>query len=177
VKGVLPTSNWIDDVLSDSFPASDPPSWTLGIARTDPAAMPAGRAAPLGFLVMLQPRDLVPHFAVSNFRGERVQYSSIWQRKHLVLVTLPDLEAASRNYADRLMARVRGLNEDDTEWIVTGDRVAGIPCPGVVVADRWGEVVHVAHPSEIADLPMPDELFEWVHYMQHQCPECEGEAK
>lgn len=26
----------IDDVLADSFPASDPPSWNPGVARPDP---------------------------------------------------------------------------------------------------------------------------------------------
>jgi hypothetical protein len=26
----------IDDVLADSFPASDPPSWNLGVTRPDP---------------------------------------------------------------------------------------------------------------------------------------------
>jgi len=35
-------SNWtaqaIDDVLADTFPASDPPSWTPGIVRPAPAA-------------------------------------------------------------------------------------------------------------------------------------------
>ena len=35
---------WIDDVLADSFPASDPPSWTPGMAR--PAPRPAPAVAP-----------------------------------------------------------------------------------------------------------------------------------
>jgi hypothetical protein len=126
---------------------------------------------------MLQPYDLVPHFEVTDLRGERVRYSSIWQRKNLVLVTLPDPDPSSRDYAGRLMARVRGPNEDDTAWIVTRDRVAGLPHPGVVVADRWGEVVHVAHALQAQDLPGPDEIAGWVRYVQHRCPECEGEAK
>lgn len=126
---------------------------------------------------MLKPPEIVPHFDLTTLRGERVRYASIWQRKNLVLVTVPDSDSPSRDYAEALMARVRVLDQDDTEWIVTRDRVAGIPSPGVVVADRWGEIVHAAYPSRAADLPMPDELFEWVQYLQHRCPECEGEAK
>ena len=126
---------------------------------------------------MLQPYDLLPHFEVADLGGERVSYSSIWQRKNLVLVMLPDADPPSRNYADRLIAKVRGLNDDDTKWIVTEDRVAGVPCPSVVVADRWGEVAHVAHPTAVDGLPTPEELVEWVRYLEYRCPECEGEAR
>ena len=38
----------IDDVLADSFPASDPPSWNSGVARLDAVAGRSGRQAAVG---------------------------------------------------------------------------------------------------------------------------------
>ena len=37
----------LDEALADSFPASDPPSWTPGISRLRPADRFAGVAAPV----------------------------------------------------------------------------------------------------------------------------------
>lgn len=125
---------------------------------------------------MLQPDDTVPNFDVMTVGGERLDYSSIWQRKNLVLVTLTDLDSPSRDYVDALIARARGSN-DDTTWLATRDRIRGVPCPGVVVADRWGEIAYVASPPRVEDLPTPDELLAWVEYLAHRCPECEGEAR
>ena len=51
-------ANWIDEVLAGSFPASDPPSWTLGVARPAPTILrPVPRAAPLTFLVSYVPDE------------------------------------------------------------------------------------------------------------------------
>lgn len=126
---------------------------------------------------MLQLGDLLPHFKVTDLYGKRFDYSSIWQRKNLVLVMLSDTDSLTRSYAEQLMVRGRDSKEDDTEWVVTCDRIAGMPNPGAVVADRWGELMHVAHAPDVAHLPPPDELGEWVDYVQHRCPECEGETK
>jgi len=97
---------------------------------------------------------------VTDLWGDRVRYASIWQRKKLVLVLLPDSNSPSRHYAEQLVAKVRDLN-DDTEWILTRDRVEGPPCPGVVVADEWGEIAHSVHSLRVEDLPPCDELIDW----------------
>jgi peroxiredoxin len=52
----------------------------------------------------------------------------------------------------------------------------GIGGAGVVIADPWGEVFHVACAGAGHDLPGADEVVEWVRYLAVQCPECQGEA-
>ena len=127
---------------------------------------------------MLQAHDLVPHFNVAVLGGERFAYAEIWQRKNLVLILLPQSEpAAGAKYVSRLTVQTSKLNGNDTALVITRDRVCGLPSPGVVVADRWGEIQYVADASGVDDLPSPQELIEWLQYVQSQCPECEGEAE
>ena len=167
----------IDAVLADSFPASDPPPWTPAIAMLCPPG-PAAFRERATRTDTLKPGDLLPHFTVTDLDGRRVDYSSsIWQRKQLVLVMLSDNGPSSHSYAEQLMGEGRSTQDDDTAWLVTQDRIAGLPSPGAIVADRWGELIHVAQAPALADLPRPSELVEWAEYVQHRCPECEGEAR
>ena len=127
---------------------------------------------------MLQRGDSVPHFDVKTIGGELSSYSTIWQRRHLVLVAIPATESeALGTYISELVARRSEFTAKDAECVVTADRVPGIQSPAVVIADRWGEIVHVATTSQVDDLTSPEELLEWVDYLDRRCPECEGEAK
>jgi peroxiredoxin len=127
---------------------------------------------------MLQRGDSVPHFEVTRFEGEPFTYSTIWQRKNLLLVTIPGLDSESTSaYAADVIARVQEFGDEDLECVITGDRVAGISAPAVVVADRWGEIAFAVEKSDVAELPAPQELIEWLDYVRNQCPECEGEAR
>jgi len=174
VAPVQAAPTWMDDVLADSFPASDPPSWTPGMARPAPMTVQVAQ----GVSPMLQTGDLVPHFTVTTFSGESFNYSDIWQRKNLVLILLPHAEsAASTKFVDQLTARISELTGDDSACVITRDSVSGVPSPGVVVADRWGEIHHVVDGKTVDDLPGPEDVIEWLRFVQHQCPECEGESR
>lgn len=127
---------------------------------------------------MLQPHDQVPQFTVATRDGAVVAYETLWQRKNLLLVLLPETEPeAAAEYAARLDAQLSELTANDTACIVTRDRVPAVPAPGVLVADRWGEIYFVARGERVADLPPVDDLLEWLRYVQHECPECQGEAR
>lgn len=127
---------------------------------------------------MLQPGDPIPHFEVTALHGDAIRYSTIWQRRNLVLITLPAAASeSSANAIAELAARVPELSAHDTACVVTRDTVPGMPVPGLLVADRWGEVVHVANHSSAADLPGLDEVLVWVEHVRNRCPECEGEAR
>ena len=111
--------------------------------------------------------------------GRAFAYSTIWQRMNAVLVILPDFETdeSSRSYAARLMDLTPDWKAANTECIITRETVAGVSAAAVAVADRWGEIVYLADASGPARLPDPEDLLDWIRYLENRCPECEGEAK
>jgi hypothetical protein len=129
---------------------------------------------------MLQPHDNVPHFAVTDIDGGAVTYGSIWQHSHLVLVCLGHALAADEGERERLKAYARSIRQlagADVACVITRDEIPSVPCPGAIVADRWGEIAYVAPADDVHRLPSPDALAEWIEYLRSQCPECEGEAR
>lgn len=124
----------------------------------------------------LQPGDTVPHFEVETVRGDVFEYATIWQRRNLVLVLLGGSESDDR-YARAVSDRSRAFGDFDTQCVITHDELPGLPKPAVLIADRWGEIVYLATAAASDELPSPDDLLEWAAYIQHRCPECEGEAR
>ena len=124
---------------------------------------------------MLRAGDAIPHFTVRTPGGEIVAYRDIWQQRNLVLILMAPQSPALGGDADRIA--IAANEHADSAWIVTADAIEGLPQPGVVVADRWGEIVHVSSTSVDAGLPDVDDLIEWLDFTRMRCPECEGETK
>jgi hypothetical protein len=122
----------------------------------------------------MQVRDQIPHFSVRDSTGATIDYGVIWQRKHLVLVSLPpdghaDTETGpARAYAERLGTACADLSHAGIVYVVTHDPVPGVPSPGAVVADRWGEVVFVSPAGQSAP-PSPNDLAEWARMTAMRC--------
>ena len=127
---------------------------------------------------MVQRGDRVPHFDVEQMDGTRARYRDLWQVRNLLLLSLCDDDGGEFvEYATRLTRRQAEFSAEHTALVVTRARIPGVPRPGVVIADRWGEIYSVVHARSAPELPTMDDLLEWVRYIQHACPECEGEAK
>jgi peroxiredoxin len=127
---------------------------------------------------MLQRGDSVPHFDVRTTEDRRISYATIWQRRNLVLISLPDVtSAACEAYIAQLTLQIAAFAGQNSEYVITRDRVPMISSPSVIVADKWGEIFYVATASDVVDLPPAQELLDWVSYLQTRCPECEGEAR
>ena len=127
----------------------------------------------------LQRGDRVPHFEVTTIDGSRIAYTTIWQRRNLLLVSLDGIGSrapAGAAFVEHLAARQEELRALATAVVITKDAVPGVPCPGVVIADRWGEIYFVGGGTS-GDLPPAGELLEWLAYIQQECPECEGERR
>jgi hypothetical protein len=152
-----------DDSSAAGVPRPQGVHWLQGDDMQETDALQAGRQ--------------VPHFRVRDLDHSSVAYSEIWQRKNLVLVLLPG--DGSRE-ADRCIAELRShmpeLTAHDTVCVMSRDDVAGAPRPGIIIADRWGEI-HFVVGGRVEDLPASAGIVEWLRYVQMQCPECQGETK
>ena len=126
---------------------------------------------------MLTAGDRVPDFEVTTVDHRSIRYESLWQRRNLLLVSIPAHDPDSPAYISDLAGHIDELTAHETVCVVTGDAIAGVPRPGVVAADRWGEIHFVAGPASVRDLPPAAELLEWLRFIQVQCPECQGEAR
>jgi hypothetical protein len=120
----------------------------------------------------------VPHFSVTTIDGEPCVYAELWQKKSLLLVVIPTLASADRDaYISTLRNHIADLTAHDTSCVITSDDVAGVRCPAIIIADRWGEIAFVAEAASAANLPPVDTLIDWLRHVQGRCPECEGEAR
>ena len=86
-------------------------------------------------------------------------------------------ESTAAEYTAVVLDAAPSLAGDDTRLVVTADTIPRIPSPAVVVADGWGEVYYLQAAGRAADLPAPGDLAEWLDFVRHQCPECQGEAR
>ena len=127
---------------------------------------------------LLRAGDLVPHFSVVDAAGRRVSYrDAAWQRRELVLITLPPGAGIAAGSPAGRLAEWGRQAPAEVAVIVTADPVPGMPSCGFAVADRWGEIAVVQPSASPAALPSPEQLAEWVSYVQRQCPECQGETR
>jgi hypothetical protein len=124
----------------------------------------------------LQPGDQVPHFEVQTVDGRVFSYRTIWQRKNLLLLLLSE-SSSDVAHVSNFRAREPEFESLDAECVITREAVAGIRAPAVLVADRWGEIIHIAALSDSERSPSPEHLLGWLEYIRNRCPECEGEAK
>jgi hypothetical protein len=120
----------------------------------------------------------VPHFSVTTIDGNPCTYAELWQKKNLLLVLLPQTRSSDLDgYVSVLQAHSGDLQATDTSCVITRDRVPGVASPGVLIADRWGEIAYVAEAGSASELPLYDSLIDWLRHLQSRCPECEGEAR
>jgi len=128
-------------------------------------------------ITTIRAHDQLPMFTASIGDGTLVDYEDIWQRKNLLLVSLPIDDPTAAAYATAMSLIEPRVPEYDSAAIITTTQIEGMPSPGVVVADRWGEVYYVQAADRASELPAPDELLEWLRFVQIQCPECQGETQ
>jgi hypothetical protein len=120
----------------------------------------------------LQAGDCLPAFTSETLDGREVPDTQLWQRRNVVLLVAPrEVIATQSSYVASLDRRISELKPSDTSLVISHQPIAGVAMRSLVIADRWGEIVHLAHvPS--GNWPSIDDVIEWVEFIRAQCPEC-----
>ena len=126
--------------------------------------------------VVLGPGLHVPHVDLITAAGDRVRYADLWQRRALLLITVRD-PADAGAFEEALGDRDGEIDALGAKAVVSATTLEGLPHPGILVADRWGEICHVSPRPESCTTTFVDELMSWLQFVQARCPECEGEAR
>jgi hypothetical protein len=123
---------------------------------------------------LLHRGNLLPRFDGTTVQGRRLEHEQLWQHRNVVLFVLTaNLHDAARAYLGALDMRLSELKPDDTSLVISDHAVDGVPLDGVVIADRWGEIVYIQGLSpNLAVWPSIDDLLDWVEFVRVKCPEC-----
>lgn len=121
----------------------------------------------------------MPHVQLRRLDGSHFDYGDVWQRRNLLLIALGAGPArdADAPWLEALESDRSACELHEAVVVVTRDAVPGLTAPGVVVVDRWGEVVFAEAAASVSALPATETLVEWLRFVDHACPECEGEAR
>ena len=117
--------------------------------------------------IMLAPGAQLPHLTLTSVTGDTIAYRDLWQRCNVAIVCTADAEVA-RPFVNA----TADFAERNAVCLVTRETHEVLPCPGIVIGDRWGEIVHVAR-----EVPRVEDVLEWLDHLEQRCPECEGEAR
>lgn len=117
---------------------------------------------------MFEPRLRVPHFVVTSVDGDVVDYRAIWQNANLLLVCLDESEASQplAVIAAELAGRSSEFAALQSRLVVTRDAIPTVSHPGVVIADRWGEIHATLDSAAVTDA---NDLVEWLRFIERRC--------
>src|SRR5688572_6083934 len=93
--------------------------------------------------------------ATNRGEGALVDYHDVWQKMNLVLVTLADDDPTAEAYAMSLSVLGPVIASQEVGFIVTSSHIEEVASPGVVVADRCGQVYYVSYSNRASELPGP----------------------
>jgi peroxiredoxin len=101
-------------------------------------------------------------------------YAEIAGEEAEVLSAVPATVRESALFGDRFDLPFPVLADEAGEAHRAAGAVAidGKPDMAVYIIDRYGEIYAAFHAGKGDVLPSPEDILDWIRYIQFQCPEC-----